>query len=132
MLILPIIIILLLIASGFVVDASDPFTVLTLISWIILFLNSVLVSLGGYNLSRNFSKEVRLQTEAGFPIQSLDGFPETQSSIRKVFASSFFISIIVFFSLLTYVAVVLLQAILSEGLNEVDTENLLKSLSSAD
>jgi hypothetical protein len=110
MLLLPVLVILLLIGSNFQPDIENPVAILALLLWVILFLNSLLVSFGGFSLSRGFSSEVTKQKSAGFPIESLDGFPETKSSIRTVFSSSFFITIVVLISLVTYVLLFVIES----------------------
>jgi hypothetical protein len=117
MLLLPVLVILFLLGSNFKPDLQNPYALLALSFWIILFLNSLLVSFGGFSLSRGFSTEVTRQKNAGFPIESLDGFPETKSSIRTVFSSSFFITIVVFISLVTYITLFVIESQLNQDPN---------------
>jgi hypothetical protein len=124
MLLLPVLVILFLLGSNFQPDLQNPFALFALSFWIILFMNSLLVSFGGFSLSRGFSSEVTRQKNEGFPIESLDGFPETKSSIRTVFSSSFFITIVVFISLITYITLFVIESQLTQ---DPSLENIIPS-----
>jgi hypothetical protein len=105
MLILPLIIILLLVLGGF--DPETFFTQLAVPVWLFLFINSVTVSMSGYSLSSNFSKEIKRLETKGFPISSVEGFSNMYGRIRSIFSSSFLISIVVFISLITFSSIIL-------------------------
>ena len=105
MLILPLIIILMIIIGGF--KPSELIVQLAAIVWLLLFLNSIAVSLIGFKLSSNFNKEIKRLETNGFPIASSEGFNNMYSRIRNVFSSSLLISIVVFISFVSFLTILL-------------------------
>ncbi len=111
MLVLPFVIIALMTISGFNPN-SLPARIAGII-WFILLVNSISISTQGFILFRDFKKEIEEQTNRGFPIKSMKGFDSLNKSIRNVYSSSFFVSIIVFLSLLTYLFVLVVPTIIA-------------------
>ena len=103
MLILPLIIILMLIIGGF--KPSELIVQLAAVVWLLLFLNSIAVSLIGFKLSSNFNKEIKRLETNGFPISSSEGFNNMYSRIRNVFSSSLLISVVVFISFVSFLTI---------------------------
>ncbi len=100
MFILPMVIIGLLAVGNF--DVESSITVVAAIIWVILLLNSAILSLNGILLSMEFSGEIKKKTREGFPVESLEGFTEIKRSVSMTLASTIFITVAIFASLSTF------------------------------
>jgi hypothetical protein len=128
MIFLPIFIILLLFLADF--TPGDVLTRIAGVFWFLLLIVSIFVSIGGFNLSSDFKNEVKRLHKEGFPIQSVEGFKIMNKRIRTVFTSSFFVSVIIFISFLTFLLIEILNLKEIETLikNEAFTEDSLALL----
>ncbi len=127
MLILPLLIIIMLVLGG-----SKPDSILIILAeplWFLLFLNSIAVSLVGYNLARHFNSEIKKLEENGFPISSIEGFDNMNGKIRTVFSSSLLISVVVFISFLTFSFILIFSQLIGVIVsNQNIPPNLIKLL----
>lgn len=135
MFVFPVLIILLLVLTGFSPTTEEggevrvnALALLAGLVWFLFLINSLLVSYSGFSLSRDFNKEVTRLYQSGFPIRSVEGFSGMYGKIRNVFMSSFFISITVLLSLITYVFLVVFPTIWTNYLEGIESLAILGNL----
>ncbi len=101
---LPIVIVGMLFLIGFDPVLTDYRTLIIIGLWIVLVLNAMSFSLDSILLSKNFLNNVKEKSREGFPIDSIEGFSEVESSFKSINKSGIIISLASLLSLITFLS----------------------------
>ncbi|MFX0113203.1 MAG: hypothetical protein ACFFB3_01510 [Candidatus Hodarchaeota archaeon] len=76
--------------------------------WALLLVNAFLFAINGYSLYSGFDKEIKRISKSQMPVDSLEGFAQTKSSISLMFQSSYTIFATAVISIAIYISTLVL------------------------
>jgi len=124
MVFLPLIILYFMISGNFIPTADEM--KVAAFFWTLLLLNAFSYLINGLFIKKSFKTETRKKAEAGFPVDSLEGYSAVTNFTTQVLMNSTIIAIVIFFSWVLILIVVLVIPFLqaNEDINTLVTQIL--------
>ncbi len=124
MVLLPLIILYFMILGNFLPTANEM--KIAALFWTLLLLNAFSYLINGLFIRRSFKTETRMKAEAGFPVDSLEGYSAVTNFTTQVLLNSTIIALVIFLSWILILIVVLVIPFLqvNEDINTLVTQIL--------